>query len=53
MKKAYERPVLTAEQFDTDDVITVSASVVVEHALGTAHNNFPIDHIPVDFDFNG
>ncbi len=53
MKKIYERPDLMTEQFDAEDVITVSASVVVEHALGTTHNNFPIDHIPVDFDFNG
>ena len=55
MKKIYERPDLMKEQFDVEDVITASAPAVVveDHALGSTHNNFPVDHIPVDFDFNG
>ena len=52
MKKTYEKPVLTTEQFDVDDVITASAPGQVT-GLGSAHNNFPVDNIPVgDIQFN-
>ena len=46
MKKTYEKPVLTTEQFDVEDVITVSEPGQMT-GLGTAHNNFPVDQIPL------
>ena len=54
MKKTYERPVLMTEQFDVDDVITASSpAVVVDPTLGSTHNNFPVDNIPLgDIQFN-
>ncbi len=45
MKQTYERPVLTTEPFDAEDVITASA--VVGTTLGTTHNSFPVDEIPL------
>ena len=54
MKKTYEKPVLVTEQFDVDDVITASSpAVVVDPTLGSTHNNFSVDNIPVgDIQFN-
>ena len=46
MKNTYEKPVLTTEQFDVEDVITASAPGQVV-GLGTTHNNFPVDEIPL------
>lgn len=49
MKKNYEKPVLMAEQFDVEDVITASAGeVVADPTLNETHNNFPVDEIPLD-----
>lgn len=45
MKKTYEKPVLMTEQFDVEDVITTST-------LDPAHNNFPVDDIPMDITIN-
>ena len=46
MKKTYEKPVLTTEQFDVDDVITASSPAVTPK-LSYTHNNFPVDEIPL------
>ena len=46
MKKTYERPVLTAEPFDAKDVINASGSAPAG-GLGSTHNNFPVDNIPL------
>ena len=52
MKKTYEKPVLMTEQFDVEDVITASAPGQVT-GLGTTHNNFPVNNIPLgDIQFN-
>ena len=53
MKKNYEKPVLTTEQFDVDDVITASSPGQMT-GLGSTHNNFPVDNIPLgdDVQFN-
>ena len=48
MKKTYERPVLMTEPFDAEDVITLSEPVIADEPhLGTTHNNFPVDDIPL------
>lgn len=44
MKKTYEKPVLTTEQFDVEDVITASAP---DAQLGTRSANWEIPDIPV------
>ena len=46
MKKKYQKPVLTTEQFDAQNVITVSEPGQIT-GLGTTHNNFPVDNIPL------
>lgn len=43
MKKTYEKPVLTTEQFDVEDVITASAPDVAQ--LGTRSANWEIPDI--------
>ena len=49
MKKNYEKPVLTTEQFDVDDVITASSPAVEPHReLEPAGLNWEI----TGFDFN-
>ena len=43
MKKTYEKPVLTTEQFDVDDVITASSPAVEPNPeLGTASTNWQV-----------
>ena len=43
MKKTYEKPVLTTEQFDVDDVITASAPAVEPNReLDPASTNWEI-----------
>ena len=51
MKKTYEKPVLTTEQFDTDDFITASAPQT-PLKLDPTHNSFPVDDIIPDITFN-
>jgi hypothetical protein len=51
MKKTYEKPVLTTEQFDTDDFITASAPQT-PLTLDSTHNSFPVDDIIPDITFN-
>lgn len=53
MKKTYTRPVLVTNPFNADDGITVSAPVIEQPALGSTHNSFPVDNIPLgDITFN-
>lgn len=44
MKKIYEKPVLTTEQIDVDDVITASAPVPA--TLTSTGSNWEISNIP-------
>lgn len=52
MKKNYERPILTTEPFDAEDVVTASSPVQPTAMLGAGKANWEISDIPVDFDFN-
>ena len=54
MKKTYERPVLTTEQFDKDDVITVSSPGGGQSAgLGTTTTGWQVDTpVPPDVIIN-
>ena len=47
MKKTYERPVLTTEQFDVEDVITVSAPDAAQ--LGTRNANWEVPDLGIDW----
>ena len=47
MKKTYERPVLTTEQFDVEDVITASAPGQVSGGLTSTHDNWGVNEIPL------
>ena len=52
MKKTYEKPVLTTEQFDVEDVITSSAPApVVEpnHELNPVNTNWEIPGMGLGF----
>ena len=50
MKKTYEKPVLTTEQFDVDDVITASAPAVEPNPeLGTASTNWQVPGLGLDW----
>ena len=49
MKKNYEKPVLTTEQFDVDDVITASAPAVEPNReLDPASTNWEIPGLGLD-----
>ena len=44
MKKIYEKPVLTTEQFDVDDVITASSNNALDTVAGGIGNmENPVD----------
>ena len=51
MKKTYERPVLTTEQFDVDDVITASSPAVEpqQPELDSAGTNWQVPGLTVDW----
>ena len=49
MKKAYEKPVLTTEPFDAEDVVTASAPAP---QLGAANAFWEVPDIPSDITFN-
>ena len=46
MKKTYEKPVLTTEPFDADDVINVSSPAA--NGIGTTGSAWEIGDIPSD-----
>ncbi len=45
MKKTYEKPVLTTEQFDVDDVITASAPDA-QLGMSNSNNHWEVLDIP-------
>ena len=52
MKKTYEKPVLTTEQFDVDDVITASSPAVEPQqpdGLDPAGTNWQVPGLTVDW----
>ena len=50
MKKTYEKPVLTTEQFDVDDVITASSPAVEPNReLDPAGTNWQVPGLGLDW----
>ena len=49
MKKTYEKPVLTTEQFDVDDIITASSPAVEPNReLDSAGTNWEVPELGLD-----
>ena len=46
MKKSYEKPVLTVEEFDLEDVITESGAA---GGVGGKNKNFETEEFPFNF----